>query len=312
MCESNLFDDVTSALRRFVCKLHGVMDDHNYSPTLHVLFDKQKNEPVVSDQEIVNLLWSMLEELQNILEYSNVFPKRVKVWMDETRPTSDKCLQTDPSMMTDDKLIQITCDNNEFKRRIDAFIKRKRIESDTFNRREFCKIHSDPTTISCARTDAVFVQRRSQKSLLKIKRVHNLSGDRKNEPIKLDEVKNWPPLHPSTLLPFHKLPHDLKERVGNIQAILFENRPLNQFANVYEVVRALESRVLYLESLSPEYFQKSIGVTSRGPVVNTDFRREGEMNQREEGESGNLALLEERIAQLQEKLRQKSKNLNKD
>ena len=255
MNKNNLLDDVTAPLRKFLCKLHGLSSDHNYEPISTLLFPGSTNDnETLSEQEIVNLIWIMLEELRHVLEASNCFPKQMKQWMDVTRPTRDKNVQTDLAVeLADSEFVQITCDSEEFNRRINAFIKRKRAQADAFNRREFCKARNDDD--SCARTDAVFVNRRSKKSLLRIERVYNDATSKEKAPLSMENNKSWPPTHPSNALPFSTAPRDIKERILNLQSVIGPNKPVSRFSEVYSVLRDLESKVMYLETLSPEYFR---------------------------------------------------------
>lgn len=306
MTGSGIFDDVMSAIGKFLCKIHGVREDHNYSPMFHTLFTSQQHE-TICDQEVTNLLWTLLEELKDISDSSNVFPKKIKYWMDEKRPTRDMSVQTSHNVeLNNSQYVQITCDNNEFNRRIDAFIKRKRAESDAFNRREFCQVITKPNQTSCARTNAVYVPRQSKKSLLKVESVQNNLPDREEEAsLNTENMKTWPPTHPSAMLPFNNLSNDIKERINNLNSVLIPNKRITDNADIYTHLKNLEERVLFLESLSPEYFQAQIKTVLENnfslPTHGDMIEQTNEVNEKE-----NVSLLDLRIKQLQEKLENKA------
>lgn len=301
-----MLNDIISSIKAFLCKLHGLTDDHNYVPIMHI-FSKEFR-PRVSDQEAMNLVWSLLEELQGTLECSNLYPQKIKQWMEYIKPTCSKGTQTyNGTIMDDHTLVQITCSKKELDRRIDAFIKRKRTEADVFNQREFTKFHDGIHQFSCARTDAIYVQRQSKKSLVKIKRVdNNYKNERK--PVKYEKTKHLTPFHPSTTLPFYALPSDIQERTNNLTPFLNPAKQCSKFSDIYKHLQSMEERLLYLETLSPEYFHHTNNcarynqceeITSpaiRSPVQQIDIKG-----------SNNLELIDHRIHELQEKLRKKAK-----
>lgn len=320
MTEFRLQHEVTSVIRKFLCKLHGISNDHNYEPLFHILFNniKDKEHPtentdVVNKQDMVNLVWIMLEELSSLLDASQKLPKRMTHWMDSVRPTRDQQVQTDISNeLTSARHVQITCSNDEFNRRINAFIKRKRAQVDAFNRREFCILRDDAEN-SCARTDAVFVPRQSKNSLVRIERVYNTVSTKEKSPLKMAKLKNWPPIHPSNNLPFSHAPHDIQERLHNLQTVLVPNTRVTEYSDVYVQLRELETRLLYLETLSPEYFEmnntRKISRTkysSPEPVV-IGYTEENEIPH-----SDNLDLLEHRIDELKTRLVKRAKRNKTD
>jgi len=309
-----MLSEITFSIRRFLCKLHGLTDDHNYVPMLHILFS-DVDQPTISEQEVVNLLWSLLEDIQSSLESSSLFPKRMKNWMDTVRPSCSKSTQTNNDMdFNDSKLVQITCTKQELDHRIESFIKRKRIESDAFNRHEFCKTReqtfTQTKTTSCARTDAIHVRRQSEKSLVQIKRVYNYAQTQVKKDLEFNKIKQWPPLHPSSTLPFYSLPPDLKERVTNLRSFLSPIKSANENIDVYKSIQNMEKRLLYLETLSPEYFnsgrkkhQNKMRDSSSGkPNENLSPQKENYAS-----DDNSTMLLDARILELKEKLRKKMK-----
>lgn len=315
MSECDLLSNVTLVIRTFLCKLHGITDDHNYEPMLHTLFygGRSNLQSNANEQDTVNLVWILLEELRNILATSNMFPKRVEYWMDSVRSTRDASMQTDMvNELTDSRFVQVTCTNEEFSRRIHSFLKRKQAQADAFNRREFCKIHDDPDAITCARTDAVFVPRQSKKSLLRVDRVNNSPNKKETTPIKLDKLESWPPTHPSNWLPFSNVPRDIKERLSNLQDVVMPNK-CSENSNVYDLLRKLEKKLLYLETLSPEYFEfsnkRSIGI-KRARVLQTNESLVPDLGEGSSDKNQNLHLLENRIDELKTRLTQAKKIKN--
>lgn len=141
----------------------------------------------------------------------------------------------------DPKLVQITAGQDELDRRIEAFIARKRIEIDASNIREFCdrtvptKAEEETEDFStCARTDAVVVKRSGSKSHLRKSHVVNEVG-------------------PSDESGTHT-PDGIKERLNNLEDIVYGTTVKPVPKDVYARLKALEERVLHLESVSPEYF----------------------------------------------------------
>lgn len=150
-------------------------------------------------------------------------------------------------------LIQINASNAELMRRINALIEQKQIEVDINNRQEFCNIHPSmgESEDSCARTCSIFVPRAGGKSHIKVSRVVNMYGPQTN----VLNVGNQSPLKPinqetSTL-------EGIEERLSNMEDHL--SLPGMKKEDVYRRLKCLEERILFLESLSPEYF------TSRPP-----------------------------------------------
>lgn len=306
-------DEVTTPIRRFMCKLHGMTNDHNYEPLSHLLFpSQQQQQHQLSRQEIVNLAWVMLEELRHVLEASHCFPKQMRHWMDITRPTRDKGVQTSQEMeLVDSKYVQITCSGDEFDRRIKAFIKRKRIQADAFNRREFCKLTNDveEEQFSCARANSVHVHRRSKKSLIRIERVFNNPEMKSKSPLKMENLKSWPPVHPSNAsLNFSSVPDDAKERISNLQSVIAPKATLSNFSNVYNTLQDLEKKVLYLETLSPEYFNLNKTAVQRATYENAISAEGLPQETSSNNFQDNMNLLELRMEELKSRLKSKVQN----
>ncbi|KAL3874689.1 hypothetical protein ACJMK2_037664 [Sinanodonta woodiana] len=162
-------------------------------------------------------------------------------------------LATKSEAKLDPNLVQIRASKSEIERRIAAFIEQKRLEVDEENQREFCSYvpKLEISEDSCARTDAVFYPRAGGKSHIKVSRVFNVYGP---------QTQRFHSSHPETMiaLPTVKteppsVPEGAEERITNMEAHLKIKNNIPK-ADMYSRLKSLESRILYLESLSPEYF----------------------------------------------------------
>lgn len=166
--------------------------------------------------------------------------------------------QTVPS-----SLIQINADEQEVCRRIKCFIDKKREEIDRSNVHDFIETGSDLD--SCARVNSVVFRTKDSKghlksetfnSLLKekfiililVRRVKNEYGpqdvDYKNALNKLmdhpGETKN------------HNTFNSINERLKNAEQSLEISSSIPP--PIFERLKAIENKILYLETVSPEYF----------------------------------------------------------
>ncbi|EDO39127.1 predicted protein [Nematostella vectensis] len=178
----------------------------------------------------------------------------------------------DEAEAVDWSLVQVTADNKEINRRITSFIERKRSEVDQLNRREFCNVVDEDSEVenSCARTEAVFIPRLGQRSHIKVTHINNtktsdeaqaldhvtgLQGD-PSEPKKTIQKPRPSPMTPA-----------LNERIRNMEYSLGVNPGRPVASDIYHKLQLLESRILYLEGLSPEYMSHLS--TSSGSVVSS-------------------------------------------
>ncbi|XP_013386538.1 MAP3K12-binding inhibitory protein 1 [Lingula anatina] len=205
----------------------------------------------------------------------------------------------------DTNIVQLKADKTEIDRRISAFIQRKRLEVDENNRREFCHVLNaeQENSNNCARTDAVFIPNSSGKSHVKVSRVVNAYGP---QTILKQEVREGGPfsssLTPSGTVPVKsefKAEDGLNERLMNMEAHLQMFTEGKRQTDVFQRLKKLEERILYLESISPEYFQKNIQQPKR--------RKENEPRTKMYGEWQNLSIpdIDRRIKELSEKLQSK-------
>ncbi|KAG8228432.1 hypothetical protein J437_LFUL003909 [Ladona fulva] len=159
-------------------------------------------------------------------------------------------------------LIQIKADADEIKNRIEKFIKRKREGIDQGNVRDFCPVSGTrKKESSCARVDAVLIRRKDSKSHLRVTRVLNKWGP---QTMGLDPGSVGDPTSMKTFTDEKNTPEDTNNQVSNIPHHGIEER-LSDVENyleiqsksipkdVYARLKQIEDKILYLESISPEY-----------------------------------------------------------
>lgn len=197
--------------------------------------------------------------------------------------------------------IQIKASSQEIERRISAFIEQKRQEVDELNIREFCSTitPSSETDSSCARVDSVFDTRIGGKSHIKVTRVVNLQGPQTqvSQSESVPTIKKEPVEDPG-------LSGGIEERLQNIETHLKLDRR-EQRTDLFSRVKKMEERILYLESLSPEYFRGGI------PVPQSRKRKRIEDNisiRYQDLQNMDVADIDERIHILRESLRRKAMN----
>ncbi|XP_061172850.1 MAP3K12-binding inhibitory protein 1-like [Saccostrea echinata] len=197
--------------------------------------------------------------------------------------------------------IQIKASSQEIERRIAAFIEQKRQEVDELNIREFCSTVSpvSETDSSCARVDSVFDTRIGGKSHIKVTRVVNLQGPQTqvSQPNHLTVVKKEPVEDPS-------FSAGIEERLQNIETHLKLDKR-EQRTDLFTRVKKMEERILYLESLSPEYFSSGI------PLPMSSKRRRASARQPVNFQDVNnmtVSDIDDRIHMLRESLRRKAMN----
>ncbi|XP_015439669.1 PREDICTED: molybdopterin synthase catalytic subunit [Dufourea novaeangliae] len=159
----------------------------------------------------------------------------------------------------DPNLVQICATNEELNHRITSFIERKRQQVNIVNVQEFCyhREENDENEDSCARVDAILIRRKDSKSHVKVHRVLNAWG-----PQTVDQSI----LRKATMSGMNQRNNYcssvLDDRISTTERILGINRPVPK--DVYERLKTIEDRILYLEGISPEYkdFWKSEDINS--------------------------------------------------
>lgn len=157
--------------------------------------------------------------------------------------------QSEASLINFDD-VQVKADAAELKRRITSFIAKKRQQVNLVNIQEFCSniinvgnASDDENDIdSCARVDAVVSKRKDSKSHVKVHRVYNTFDQLKSN--KASDSSNSD--------------SGVEERLLNAEKLVNINKPVSK--ETYARLKAIEDRLSFLESVSPEY--KSFWVTS--------------------------------------------------
>ncbi|XP_050406760.1 MAP3K12-binding inhibitory protein 1 [Patella vulgata] len=157
------------------------------------------------------------------------------------------------SYSVDDKshenTVQIRASKSEIDRRIESYMNQKQVEVNEFNKREF-SFGSGLTTDnwSCARTDSVFIPRAGSRSHIKITKVVNSFGPQTQLlSTNQDEICTEPSKKQGQDV------SGMEERLKNIETHSHVN---NESKDLCARLKALENRILFLEGLSPEYFNQ--------------------------------------------------------
>lgn len=180
-------------------------------------------------------------------------------------------------------LVQISADEREINRRIQCFVEKKREEIDLNNIRDFTTTpnirikEEDGNTeeseeiTSCARTNGIVIKQVDSKGHLRVRRVKNRIGPQikpdylqtldklmtnesgkkmriKEEIIEQERDEDASEHNTGAI---NDLPLGLRERLQNVEDHL--NMTVINPKHVYERIKAIENKILYLESLSPEY-----------------------------------------------------------
>ncbi|KAJ9574066.1 hypothetical protein L9F63_008592 [Diploptera punctata] len=162
-----------------------------------------------------------------------------------------------PALDVPSHLIQIKADSKE--RRINSFIERKRDQVNLGNIQDFCSHGSTPVNeYSCARVDALLIRRKDSKSHLRVRRVLNTWGPQTRglDPGSLGGTDPEDPM--ATLMKQNTVKAEpredsgVEERLGNAETHLRMRGPIP--TDIYQRLKQIEDRILYLEGLSPEYF----------------------------------------------------------
>ncbi|XP_074650043.1 uncharacterized protein LOC141905166 isoform X2 [Tubulanus polymorphus] len=204
----------------------------------------------------------------------------------------------------DRNLVQVQANKQEIDRRINSFIQRKRLEVDELNRREFCgqfieREMSGESTTNCARTDARFHPSATGNSHVKVWRVVNPWGPQTRISATGNNTNKRDTSITSTAL---------NERLDNLEKHLKISPPIGpeNSKDVYARIRGLEDRVLYLESLSPEYFNEKPLKKYRGASHLKKQPIEPYRSDSQSESSMSVFEIDQRIKSLQESLRQKN------
>ncbi|XP_015171240.1 PREDICTED: molybdopterin synthase catalytic subunit [Polistes dominula] len=157
--------------------------------------------------------------------------------------------------LDDHNLVQIKANSNELKHRIESFIERKRQQVNLVNIQEFCcnREQYDEKQDSCARVDAILIRRKDSKSHVKVHRVLNSWGPQTVDRSRLHNANN----HTTNQQDSNNCSSVLDDRITNAEKMLGIIKPVPR--DVYERLKNIEDRILFLEGVSPEYKNLWIG-----------------------------------------------------
>ncbi|XP_057338394.1 molybdopterin synthase catalytic subunit [Microplitis mediator] len=138
--------------------------------------------------------------------------------------------------------VQVKASADELNRRIESFILRKRQHVNSVNIQEFCRHRHLNSQVenSCARVDAILIRRKDSKSHVKVHRVYNPHGPQTNFSSSNESNQQNTSLNSA-----------LDERLSESERFLGIAKPVPR--DIYERVKKIEDKLLYLESISPEY-----------------------------------------------------------
>ncbi|XP_064622850.1 MAP3K12-binding inhibitory protein 1-like [Lineus longissimus] len=214
----------------------------------------------MSSQALTSYVERVVKQLQDVLKtlkesQSSQTPKSHCAGRDHVEEKTE----VEQKRLIDPSLVQVRADKSEIERRITAFIEKKQQEVDENNKRDFCSVFSIDTEPenSCARTDAVFMAGSEGKGHVKVSRVVNSWGPqtRMNYDLSLqDQPPNLGTDQSSATLTnaIHDRLQNMEKHLG--MKVRQDNMNNISTAELFQRIKELEERILYLESLSPEYF----------------------------------------------------------
>ncbi|KAK3783411.1 hypothetical protein RRG08_033672 [Elysia crispata] len=203
----------------------------------------------------------------------------------------------DNPMWSSSDLTQIKAENEEeVQRRIEAFITNKRNEIDEQNIREFINPFTSEPGSGSARTEAVYLHREGEKSHISLKRVDNTDGPQTRLASDFNEA------HCSSRLPVDRERAEaVEERLANME---YHLNMESDGCGIFERLKALEKRIIFLESLSPEYFTNGMPLIEAKDVKKSDVGAEKE-RKHHVPQVENLSDVTNKIMQLRQALKQK-------
>lgn len=177
------------------------------------------------------------------------------------------CCPINNEIVVAKNLQQIRADEGEIRRRIDCFVNRKRDEINNYNVQDFIHAQAlkendgndNDNGMTCARVNSTVYRTEGSKGHLKVHRVKNETGPQTtNYKNALDKLmQNMSPVEikpdPDSTT---TLPLNVQERLTNAESHLnipttTTDRPATK--SIFERLKAIEDKILYLEALSPEY-----------------------------------------------------------
>lgn len=179
----------------------------------------------------------------------------------------EACCPISSDIVISKELFQIRADESEIKRRIASFIGRKREDINSNNVQDFITDKVDDE-MRCARVNSTVYRIKGSKGHLKVHRVKNETGPQTtNYKTALDKLmENSSPvkIKPDPDLPTKPLPiglSGLDERITCAETHL--NIVNSSTKSIFERLKKIEDKILYLETLSPEYSHFLVRFSSR-------------------------------------------------
>jgi molybdopterin synthase catalytic subunit len=153
-------------------------------------------------------------------------------------------------------LIQISADSTEIARRLACFVEKKREEIDQNNIQDFIVRSEvkapDEKEFSCARVDSIIFRQKDSKGHLRVHRVKNEHGPQIDYNYKgaLDKLTETKPRVVGGGLELGGSIPGVEERLQNVETHL---KVASAKASIFERLKAVEDKILLLETISPEY-----------------------------------------------------------
>ncbi|GFY49909.1 MAP3K12-binding inhibitory protein 1 [Trichonephila inaurata madagascariensis] len=200
--------------------------------------------------------------------------------------------------------VQINITSEQMRQRVNAFKNFKRQQKNEKNVQEYCG-HPYIDELNplwghintCARVDAIFVPRYSIKSRYKVTRVTNRWGPQAQSSNEANQNTTEPERAPTCNR--DSIVEAIQERLRSMEQHLHLNDTAKK--NIFQRLKELEDRIMYLESISPDLFiQPGPDMPPPKEYINE------EENLYEKYSSWSIEEIENRIKYLTEKLRAKA------
>ncbi|XP_017849251.1 molybdopterin synthase catalytic subunit [Drosophila busckii] len=154
------------------------------------------------------------------------------------------------------KFVQVRVNDGELDRRVNCFLKRKRYEINLHNIIDFkqhvkCANIPDTMNDSCARTQSILFKQEQSRGHLKVRRTFNEQGPQ-TKPNYSFELNKLMVLHKNT----KSASKDSLNLIGNARLRDIEhflNVHTNECNSIFNRIKHMEDKILFLESICPEY-----------------------------------------------------------